>query len=204
MSFAIRNRSSGSLPSGPSEPGHARHAGGLHRLDRGDLVAHQADRLGPRADELEAALLDAFGEVGVLGQEAVTRVDRDGVGDLGRADDRRHVEVTVARGRRADADGFVGEQHVLQVAVGRGVHGDGLDAELAAGAQDAQRDLAAVGDDDLFEHRAASLLDDEQRLAELDRIAVLDQHRHDLAGLVGLDLVHHLHRLDDAEHVARP
>jgi hypothetical protein len=28
--------------------------------------------------------------------------------------------------------------HVLQVAINRGMHGDGLDAEFAAGAQDAQ------------------------------------------------------------------
>jgi hypothetical protein len=28
------------------------------------------------------------------------------------------------------------------------MHGDGLDAEFAPGAQDAQRNLAAVGDDD--------------------------------------------------------
>ncbi len=47
---------------------------------------------------------------------------------------------------------FVGQQHVLEAVVGRGVHGDGLDAQLAAGAQDAQRDFAAVGDDDFFEH----------------------------------------------------
>ncbi len=40
----------------------------------------------------------------------------------------------------------------LRLLVGGGVHGDGLDAELAAGAQDAKRDLAAVGDDDLVEH----------------------------------------------------
>src|SRR5580700_941172 len=46
------------------------------------------------------------------------------------------------------------------------------------------------------------LFDDEQRLAELDRIAVLRHDRGDAAGLVGLDLVHHLHRLDDAQHLA--
>ena len=94
----------------------------------------------------------------------------------------------------------------FEVAVGRRVHGDGLDAELAAGAQDAQRDLAAVGDDDFVEHavaRCSCSFDDEQRLPELDGIAVLDQDRDDAAGLVGFDLVHHLHRLDDAEHVAR-
>jgi hypothetical protein len=38
-----------------------------------------------RADEDEAALLDALGEVGVLGQEAVAGVDGLGVGHLGRA-----------------------------------------------------------------------------------------------------------------------
>ena len=53
--------------------GHARHAGGLHRADRLDLVAHQADHVGGRADEDEAGLLDAFGEVGVLGQESRSR-----------------------------------------------------------------------------------------------------------------------------------
>jgi hypothetical protein len=35
------------------------------------------------------------------------------------------------------------------------VHGHGFDAQLAAGAQNAQRDLAAVGDNDLFEHAKA-------------------------------------------------
>jgi hypothetical protein len=32
------------------------------------------------------------------------------------------------------------------------MHDHGMNAELAAGALDAQRDLAAVGDEDLFEH----------------------------------------------------
>ena len=31
------------------------------------------------------------------------------------------------------------------------------DAQLLAGAQDAQRDLAAIGDEDLVEHRLAAL-----------------------------------------------
>src|ERR1700730_14154320 len=44
--------------------------------------------------------------------------------------------------------------------------------------------------------------DDEQRLAELDRIAVLRHDRGDATGLVGFDLIHHLHRLDNAQHLA--
>jgi len=39
------------------------------------------------------------------------------------------------------------------VAVGGRMDGDGLDAHLAAGAVDTERDLAAVGDEDLVEHR---------------------------------------------------
>ena len=90
----------------------------------------------------------------------------------------------------------------FEVAVGLGVHGDGLDAEFAAGAQDAQRDLAAVGDDDLLEHA--------RRLSSMTNSGwpnstgwpfstrILEH----LAGRVGLDLVEDLHRLDDAQGLA--
>src|SRR6185436_7024610 len=44
--------------------------------------------------------------------------------------------------------------------------------------------------------------DDEQRLAELDGLAVLAQDLADRPGGVGLDLVHDLHRFDDADRVA--
>src|SRR5690606_18111286 len=80
------------------------------------------------------------------------RVDGFGIGDFGGRDDGRHVQVAFARGRRPDAHGFVGQAHVLGVAIGLGVHHHRLDAELAAGALDAQRDLAAIGDQDFFEH----------------------------------------------------
>src|ERR1700728_2808601 len=48
----------------------------------------------------------------------------------------------------------------------------------------------------------ARLFDDEQRLTELHRVAVPGHDRGDAPGLVGLDLIHHLHRLDDAQHLA--
>src|SRR5881394_1681974 len=47
-----------------------------------------------------------------------------------------------------------------------------------------------------------TLAEDEQRLAVLHRLAVLDEDRLHRAGGVGVDLVHQLHRLDDADHVA--
>ena len=83
-------------------------------------------------------------------------MDRVGAGDLGGGDEARNVEVGLARRRRADADVVVGEAHVQRFAVGLRIHGDRLDAEFAAGADDAQRDLAAVGDQDLLEHAAAT------------------------------------------------
>src|SRR3546814_10689056 len=42
-------------------------------------------------------------------------------------------------------------------------------------------------------------LQDHQGLAELDRLAVVDQHRLDGAGAGRGDRVHHLHRLDDQQ-----
>ena len=62
------------------------------------------------------------------------------------------MQVAVARWRRTDTDRFIRQQHVLQIAVGIGVHGDGLDAQFAAGAQDTQGDLAAVSDKNFLDH----------------------------------------------------
>ena len=138
-----------------------RHARLLHRAPRPRLVAEQADHVRRGADELDVARLADFGEVGALGQEAVAGMDRVGAGDFGGADDRRHVEVALGAARRADADVLVGEAHVQRVLVGLGIDGDGLDAELAAGTDDPQGDLSAVGDEDFLEH-ASGGLDGEQ------------------------------------------
>ena len=72
------------------------------------------------------------------------------VGDLGRADDRRNIQIAARALGRTDADRLVGETHVQAVAVGLGVHGHRLDAQLLAGADDPQRDFAAVGDEDFL------------------------------------------------------
>ena len=98
-------------------------------------------------------LLQDLGEAGVLRQEAVARMDGVGAGDLAGGEQARDVEIALGGRRRADAHALVGEPHVHGVGVGRRVHGDGGDADLLAGAQDPERDLAAVGDQHLVEHR---------------------------------------------------
>jgi hypothetical protein len=72
----------------------------------------------------------------------------DGVrtGYFGGGDDGRDVQVTLGRGRGADADGFVGQFDVQAVFVGFGMDGNGGNAHFAAGAQDAECDFPTVGD----------------------------------------------------------
>src|SRR5690606_19266223 len=69
------------------------------------------------------------------------------------SDQPRDVQVAVARRRRADADVLVGKAHVQRLAVRLAVYRDCADAHLAARADDAQRNLAAVRDQYFLEHR---------------------------------------------------
>src|SRR5690349_16761678 len=48
----------------------------------------------------------------------------------------------------------------------------------------------------------SSFRNDEQRLPELDRLPVLRDNRFDDSARIGFDLVHQLHCLDNAKHVA--
>ena len=128
--------------------GHQRQAEPARGALGFDLVAHRADVLGLGADPGDPVRLDDLGELGVFAEEPVARVDRVGVRDLGGRDDRRDVEVAVGGSRRADAHRVVGEADVHRIGIGGGVHRDRLDPHLVRRAVDAQRDLAAIGDQD--------------------------------------------------------
>ena len=132
--------------------GHHRDAGLLGQLAGLVLVAQPAHGLVRRADELDVAGPAHLGEVRVLRQEAVAGVDGLDVGDLGGADEAGDVEVALRGGGRADADGLVGQGQVRRVAVGLAEDGHDLDAQVAAGPDDPQGDLTAVGDQDALKH----------------------------------------------------
>ena len=96
----------------------------------------------------------AGGERGVLGEKAIAWVDGLGARAAGRVDDgaRRQVALLAAGGpmrsaRSADAD-------VQGAPIGVRVHRDRLDTQLAARADDADGNLAAIGDQDAAEHEA--------------------------------------------------
>ena len=93
-----------------------------------------------------------FGEAGVLGQKAVPGMYGIGASDLAGCQQRRDVEVAVLRWRRADTNAFVRKPDMHGVRIGGGMHRHGRYAELLAGAQDAQSDLAAIGYQDFVEH----------------------------------------------------
>ncbi len=116
------------------------------------LVAERVHRLGARADELEPGVAADLGEVRVLAQEAVPGVDGVGVRDLGGGDQAVDAEVGLLRWPGTDADRAVGLLEPGPAPVGGGVDAHRLGAEFAAGSDDPQGDLAAVGDQDALEH----------------------------------------------------
>ena len=71
-----------------------------------------------------------------------------GAGFAGRGDDRVDPQVALGRRRRADPDRAIRQPDVLGVGVRVAVDGDGLHPGLVTGPDDANRDLAAVGDQD--------------------------------------------------------
>ena len=125
-----------------------------------------------------------------------------GVGQSRGAEDVGEVAVARLPGRRADADILVGHEDVEGVGIRLGVDGNGADAELPTGADDAQCDFPAVGDENLFEHGLDSP-QGQERLIVLNRVAVGREDLDDLTRGVRLDLVHDLHGLDDTEGLSR-
>ncbi len=79
-------------------------------------------------------------------------MNRVHVGDFRRANDVRNIQVAFRAARRADADGLVGKPHVQRVAVGLGIDGHGGNAEFLAGANHAQGDFTAIGDENFAKH----------------------------------------------------
>ncbi len=96
---------------------NAWHAGFTHGFLGADLVAHQANGLCTRTDEDETALFDALGEIGIFREKTVPRMNCFGISHLGSADHCRDIQITLAGGRGADTDRFVGELYVFCFAV---------------------------------------------------------------------------------------
>ena len=107
---------------------------------------------GRRADPGDPGRDDRLGERGVLGEEAVARVDRVGAG-LERG---AHV-LRPGRDTSAISTRPVGRPGVERAAVVRRDDRDRLDPEPRAGAEDAERDLSAVRDEERADRHGQTL-----------------------------------------------
>ena len=136
--------------------GHQRCARALRDVTGADLVAKRVDRGGARANPGEARVDDGARKVRVFREEAVSGVNGLGAGALRNVDELGDVEVGVAGGCAAERKCLIREANVRGVAIGIRVDGDGREPRVFAGADDANCDLSAVGDEHRSEgsHRA--------------------------------------------------
>ena len=123
-----------------------------HGVFRHRLVAHAGDVFGRGADEGEVVFLHHARKFLVLGQETDAGVDGVDAGQRCRRQDRRDVEIALARRGRADAYAFIRHAHSHAVCVCRRMHDNRADAHFLAGPHDTQCNLAAVRDQDFVEH----------------------------------------------------
>ena len=136
---------------------HHREAGPGGEAARLQLAAQHAHHLRLRPDEEESGVPARLGEVGVLRQEAVARVHRVGPHLARDAHDVGDVEVGVYRlPAPADQVGLVRLESVQGITVFVREQRDRLYPELVRRAQHPDRDLAAVGDQQLADAPVAA------------------------------------------------
>ena len=134
--------------------GDRRHACLARQLLGADLESDGVHRLWRRPDPGRAGRLDGPGELGALREETVARMHGFRPRPLDRLHEPPDVQVALRCRGWAEEVRLVGEAPVHRAFVRLRVDGDALYAKLPAGADDADRYLAAVGDEDAVEaHR---------------------------------------------------
>ena len=129
---------------------HDRHAGRIRDASCRGLVAHRLDHRRRWTHERQPRALDRFRERRPFGQEAVSGVHERGLRLRGDLHDPVDRQVGGRREGGSDPERLVRHLHVQSVPVGVGVDGNRGDAEIAARPRDPDRDLAAVGDQELL------------------------------------------------------
>ena len=146
---------SAAVVTGPSLPGTTGTPAAMAAAREETLSPMTSMASGGGPDERGAAGGQGPGEGRVLREESVSRMD--GVGPAGRhrVEDGLGVEVALRRRLPAQPEGLVGQADMERPAVDLGVDGDAGDAQLPAGPDHPDGDLAPVGDQDLGEHVSA-------------------------------------------------
>ena len=130
-------------------PGHYGHARLHHPPARLHLVAHGAHAGRSRPDKRQRVGRAHFGKGRILGEEPVAGMDGVGPVLYRDPDQLLAIQVRLPRRRSAERLALVGEGDMGRPCVWLGKDGHRRDAHLAAGPHDSQRDLAAIGDENL-------------------------------------------------------
>jgi hypothetical protein len=137
--------------------GHHRYACLRRHLPGRNLRAHARDDAGGRPDEGDACRRAGRREVVVFGEKSVAGMDGVGARLTGRRQHRVSCEIAVDCRCRPDADGALGQRDVQRGGIGVRIDGHRFDAKLAARADHAYRNLAAIGDQDPGKHSTIGL-----------------------------------------------
>jgi hypothetical protein len=137
--------------------GHGGDIGFRRGLLRLDLVAHCGDGAGVGADEDDPGLIKRARKSLAFGQESVAGMHRFGAGLAAGLDDLLHHQIAFRGRRRPDQNGIVGHLDVERITIGLGINSDRLDPHAAGGLDDPAGDLAAIGDQNSFEHEVIYL-----------------------------------------------
>ena len=128
------------------------HASGFRQFPGPVLQAELAHLLGRGANKGNAVGLAGLGEIGVLGEKAIPRNDRLGAGVPGGGKNLGLVEVGFAGPVAGQGHGFIGQGHVQAMAILVGIDSHAANAHGLEGANGADRNFAAVGDQDFAKH----------------------------------------------------
>src|SRR5450759_496062 len=126
--------------------GNGRHATLADGRARDSFVTHLLDVVGRGPDKGDVTAFTNLDKVRVFRQETIAGVDGIYVRHFGRANNIGYFEVAFLRRGRPDANGLVRHLDMQGMLVHVGIDGHGLNAHLAAGTDDTQRDFSAIGD----------------------------------------------------------
>src|SRR5262249_25512603 len=121
------------------------------------FVPERIERSGWRSDEGRSDRVHGFRKGLFFAEQAVAGMHRVRSGIAHYADDRVDIEIAVTHGRRTDAYRLAGERNVRRVDVRVGENSDGLESQPFARSKHTASDLAAIGNQDLFEHELNSV-----------------------------------------------
>ena len=133
-------------------PRDGRDLGPERKLLGLNLVPHRLNRLGRRPDEGNPGRAQRFAEGGILGQEAIARMNSLRPGLLTGLNDTVRKQIRLRCWCGSDPHRFIGHLHMHGIPVGVRIDGDRRDSHLPRRLDDATGDFPSVRDKYFLKH----------------------------------------------------